>query len=334
MGNLLEIRDLKVSFATNTGKVNAVNGVSYSVKEGEIVGIVGESGSGKSVHALSIMQLITRSCGQIDSGSVKFRDIDLLALTPKKMRAIRGREIAMIFQDPISSLNPVYTIGFQMREVLECHLGITRAEAHDRSEQLLIQVGISDARQRLDSYPHELSGGMRQRVMIAIAMACDPSLLIADEPTTALDVTIQAQIVQLIKRLQREHNLTVIWISHDLGVIAGLAHTVNVMYAGMVVERGPVNDIYKSPCHPYTKGLLESVPRLDHKSETRLNSIPGSPPDMTRLPNECPFAPRCGHADDRCNTKMPIVETTYSQDHTVMCWNWRDVVNGDSHSDR
>ena len=325
MGHLLEITDLKVGFPSETGTVRAVNGISYTVEEGEIVGVVGESGSGKSVHALAIMQLASRNSGQIQSGQIRFRDRDLLALSPEEMRSVRGRQIAMIFQDPISSLNPVYTIGFQMREVFTRHLNLDRRASFDRSAELLAQVGIPDPRMRLDQYPHELSGGMRQRVMIAMAMACGPSLLIADEPTTALDVTIQAQIVQLVKRLQREHDLTVIWISHDLGVVAGLAHTVNVMYAGRIVERGPVIRIYQNACHPYTRGLLQSIPRLDRQEDERLSSIPGRPPDLSRLPRGCPFAPRCGFADERCRGEMPSFETAGSPDHTVACWHWRDI---------
>ena len=322
---MLDIRDLAVSFATEGGTVRAVNGISYALKEGEVLGVVGESGSGKSVHALSIMQLLSPPAGKIDSGEIHFRGTDLLRLDERAMRGVRGKQIAMIFQDPISSLNPVYTVGFQLCEVLRLHLNLSRDAAVARAADLLTLVGIPDARQRLRSYPHELSGGMRQRVMIALAIACNPPLVIADEPTTALDVTIQAQIIELIKRLQRDMTLTVIWISHDLGVIAGLAQTVNVMYAGYIVERGPVRSIYKDPRHPYTVGLLGSMPRLDEPAGTRLRSIPGRPPDMSTLPRGCPFTARCGHATDRCRTGMPPIEEV-GTDHTVRCWNWRDVV--------
>lgn len=328
MAPLLEIDDLRVSFRTEGGRVNAVNGISYAVQEGEIVGVVGESGSGKSVHALSIIQLVPRAAGRIEGGQVRFGDRDMLALSPRQMRRVRGRQIAMIFQDPISSLNPVYTIGFQLREVLKRHLGLDASRANRRAAELLSLVGIADARQRLDVYPHQLSGGMRQRVMIAMAVACNPSLLIADEPTTALDVTIQAQIMDLVKRLQRELRLTVIWISHDLGTIASLAHTVNVMYAGYIVERGPVGEIYHRPRHPYTLGLLNSLPRLDRATE-RLSAIPGRPPDMTQRFPGCPFAPRCALADQECRTQMPPVEST-APSHTVRCWHWRRVI-GESH---
>jgi oligopeptide/dipeptide ABC transporter ATP-binding protein len=324
MAQLLEIADLRISFHSENGKVNAVNGISYAVEEGEVVGIVGESGSGKSVHALSVMQLVSPSAGRIEGGQILFRGRDLLALSTKEIRAVRGKQIAMIFQDPISSLNPVYSVGFQLREVLRKHLKMNRTEAARRSAELLTLVGIPDAELRLRSYPHELSGGMRQRVMIAMAVACNPYLLIADEPTTALDVTIQAQIVGLVKRLQQEFKLTVIWISHDLGVIAGLAQTVNVMYAGYIVERGPVGAIYKMARHPYTLGLLNSMPRLDRQGG-KLASIPGRPPDMTRLPPGCPFAPRCTYADEGCVAEMPPVEHAEARGHEVRCWNWRSI---------
>jgi oligopeptide transport system ATP-binding protein len=323
MTPLLQIWDLKVRFRTESGTVNAVNGVSYAVREGEVVGIVGESGSGKSVHALAVMQLIPPNAGWIESGEIRFRDRDLLKLSREQMRSVRGRQIGMIFQDPMSSLNPVYTIGFQLREVLARHLGMGRRTADQRSAELLTLVGIPDAAQRLRSYPHELSGGMRQRVMIAMSIACNPSLLIADEPTTALDVTIQAQIIELVKRLQKDLKLTVIWISHDLGVIASLAQTVNVMYGGYIVEHGPARNIYRNPRHPYTLGLLNSLPRFD-RQEDRLAAIPGRPPDMSRPMPGCPFAPRCTFAAERCITAMPPVEET-AQGHMVRCWNWQSV---------
>jgi oligopeptide transport system ATP-binding protein len=329
MPDLLDIRDLRVGFRSEGGKVAAVNGISYSVREGEVLGIVGESGSGKSVHALSIIRLIPAPAGRIEGGEIRFQGRDLLALDDKAMRAIRGKDIAVIFQDPISSLNPVYTIGFQVTETLRLHLGLDGADAKARAAQLLTLVGIPDASVRLANYPHQLSGGMRQRVMIAMAIASNPKLIIADEPTTALDVTIQAQIVELIKRLQKELRLAVIWISHDLGIIAGLAQTVNVMYAGYIVERGPVRDIYKAPRHPYTVGLLGSVPRLDEMGHGKLTSIPGRPPDMTRLAAGCPFAPRCRYVEDKCLVEMPPITPTEAGDaHTVRCWNWQDVALG------
>ncbi|MBN9076803.1 MAG: peptide ABC transporter ATP-binding protein [Rhizobiales bacterium 65-79] len=318
MPDLLEIEDLRISFR----KGSVVNGVSYSVRQGEIVGIVGESGSGKSMHALSVMRLVP-SGGRIDGGAIRFHGKDLLKLETEEMRRVRGRQIAMIFQDPISSLNPVYTIGFQLAEMLRRHLGMSGTQAASRAAELLTLVGIPDAHQRLNNYPHQMSGGMRQRVMIAMSIACRPDLIIADEPTTALDVTIQAQIIELVKRLQREFNLTVIWISHDLGVIAGLAETVNVMYAGHIVERGPVRKIYKNPHHPYTVGLLGSMPRLDRRMNEKLVSIPGRPPEVANLPG-CVFAPRCPHADQKCHAEMPPV-TQLEGTHQVRCWHWPQV---------
>ena len=325
MPPFLEISDLKVSFRTETGTVHAVNGVSYVLDEGEVLGVVGESGSGKSVHALSIMRLISPESGMIDGGEIRFGDFDLLSLDEAAMRRIRGKQIAMIFQDPISSLNPVLSIGFQLSEVLRLHLGLSRAAANRRASELLSLVGIADAMRCLGNYPHQMSGGMRQRVMIAMAIACDPKLVIADEPTTALDVTIQAQIIELIKRLQKDLGLTVIWISHDLGVIAGLAQTVNVMYAGYIVERGPVGAIYKDARHPYTVGLLGSMPRLDDHSGGKLKSIPGRPPDMSKSHSGCPFLPRCAHTTDHCVAAMPPMELVGGGSHTVRCWNWRSV---------
>ena len=326
MARLLEVKALKVSFETQAGRVRAVNGISYAVREGEVLGIVGESGSGKSVQALAIIRLVSASSGRIDGGEIWFEGRDLLALEEHEMRKVRGGRIAMVFQDPISSLNPVYTIGFQIREVLRLHLGITGSEAQKRAADLLGLVGIPDAVQRLRSFPHELSGGMRQRVMIAMAVGSHPKLVIADEPTTALDVTIQAQIVELIKRLQREFRLTVIWISHDLGVVAGLAQRVNVMYAGYIVERGSIRDIYKAPHHPYTVGLLRSMPRLDGARNSKLSSIPGRPPDLAVPQPGCPFAPRCAYADERCRQEMPAGTCVEGEEHEVRCWNWPSVI--------
>ncbi len=327
MAPLLEIEDLTTSFETEEGLVQAVNGVSYALEEGEVLGIVGESGSGKSVHALSVMRLVPSPPGRIVAGRVSFQGRDLLSLEEEAMRAVRGKQIAMVFQDPISSLNPVFTVGFQLAETLRAHLGFGGAAAKRRSAELLDLVGIPDPHLRLTSYPHELSGGMRQRVMIAMALACHPKLLIADEPTTALDVTIQAQIIELIKELRRDLGLTVIWITHDLGIVAGLAQRVNVMYAGYLIERGSVREIYKEPLHPYTLGLLGSVPRMDRPSGGGLTSIPGKPPDLSRLGAGCPFAPRCGLADDRCRAEMPPFDGPDDSER-VRCWHWRAVVDG------
>ena len=323
MSPILSIRDLSVHFETEDGSITAVNQLSYGLREGEILGVVGESGSGKSAHALAIMRLISGPQGRIECGEIRFRDQDLLQVPERAMRDTRGREIAMVFQDPISSLHPVYTVGFQIREALRRHLGLRGAAANERAAELLDRVGIPDAAQRLRAYPHELSGGMRQRVMIAMAIAGNPKLIIADEPTTALDVTLQAQIIELIKRLHRELGLTVIWISHDLGVVAGLAETVNVMYAGHLMERGPVADIYHQPRHPYTIGLLASIPRTDRASQRRLKPIPGRPPDLSRVGAGCPFAPRCVAAEARCRTEMPPLEKVGNAGHLVRCWRWR-----------
>lgn len=320
MADLLDISNLTVSFPTEGGRIRAVKGISYSLNEGEVLGVVGESGSGKSVHSLAIMRLLAG--GRVEAGEVRLKGRDLLKLDKREMTEVRGRQVAMIFQDPISSLNPVLRIGFQLCESLRQHLGMTRRQARERAADLLTLVGIPDAAQRLDSYPHELSGGMRQRVMIALAIACNPSLIIADEPTTALDVTIQAQIIQLIKKLQRDLRIAVIWISHDLGVIAGLAQTVNVMYAGYIVERAPVQALYERPRHPYTIGLLDSMPQLAGDGGERLKSIPGRPPDMSRQFAGCPFSPRCAWSTDDCQALMPPVETI-EDGHEIRCWNWR-----------
>lgn len=323
---LLDIRGLVTRFYTEDGVVNAVNGVSYAMEEGGTLGVVGESGCGKSVHALSIMRLIPSPPGQIEEGEVWFDGRDLLKVSAGEMYHVRGAEIAMIFQDPMTSLNPVYTIGFQIMEALKLHQGMDNAQARERSGELLALVGIPDALQRLDDYPHQFSGGMRQRAMIAMGLSCNPKLLIADEPTTALDVTIQAQILDLVKRLQEKLGMAVMWITHDLGVIAGLASKVNVMYAGYIVERGDVKDIYGRSRHPYTIGLLGSLPRLDDSPGTKLTSIPGLPPDLIDLPPGCPFAARCTFAVDQCLEEMPPLEETDGEDHIVACWRWEHAV--------
>jgi len=323
---LLDIRGLATRFYTEDGVVNAVNGISYAMEEGGTLGVVGESGCGKSVHALSIMRLIPSPPGRIEEGEVWFDGRDLLKVSKSEMHHVRGAEIAMIFQDPMTSLNPVYTIGFQIMEALKLHQGMNNAQARERSGELLTLVGIPDAVQRLDDYPHQFSGGMRQRAMIAMALSCNPKLLIADEPTTALDVTIQAQILDLVKRLQEQLGMAVMWITHDLGVIAGLASKVNVMYAGYIVERGDVRDIYGRSRHPYTIGLLGSLPRLDDSPGTKLTSIPGLPPDLIDLPPGCPFAARCTFAVDQCLEEMPPLEETDGEGHIVACWRWEHAV--------
>lgn len=325
MNPLLEIRNLKTRFYTQDGVVKAVNDVSYTMDSGEILGVVGESGCGKSVHALSIMQLIPDPPGKITNGEIWFDGQDLLKLNEDQMQKVRGRDIAMIFQDPMTSLNPVFTIGFQIVEALLLHNDMTKGEAEDRAGELLDLVGIPAAKQRLNDYPHQFSGGMRQRAMIAMGLSCEPKLLIADEPTTALDVTIQAQIIDLVKKLQDELGMTIMWITHDLGVVAELAHNINVMYAGSIIETGKVRNIYKQTRHPYTIGLLGSLPRLDDPPGTELFSIPGLPPDLVALPEGCPFAARCGYRIEHCmNEKPPLVEID-GQDHSVACWRWEEI---------
>jgi oligopeptide transport system ATP-binding protein len=325
MATLLQVKDLTTRFYTRDGVVNAVNGISYNMEEGEVLGVVGESGCGKSVHALSIMRLIPDPPGRIDKGEVWFDGRDLLKVSAEEMRRIRGSEIAMVFQDPMTSLNPVYTIGFQIMEALTLHQGMDRRQARDRTAELLTMVGIPEARGRLDDYPHQFSGGMRQRAMIAMSLSCNPKLLIADEPTTALDVTIQAQIVALVKRLKETLGMAVMWITHDLGVVAELAQVINVMYAGYIVERGRVRSIYKRTRHPYTMGLLGSLPRLDEAPGTKLVSIPGLPPDLVALPKGCPFTARCAYVEERCREAMPPLETADEDDHTVACWRWEEI---------
>ena len=317
---LMEVKDLRTQFNTDEGTVHAVNGVSYTLNEGETLGVVGESGCGKSVHALSVMGLIPKPPGEVH-GEVFFRGRDLLKLSKNQMRLVRGAEIAMVFQDPMTSLNPVLTIGRQITEALKLHLGMDNEQARARAAELLTMVGIPSAKDRLDDYPHQFSGGMRQRVMIAMGLSCNPQLLIADEPTTALDVTIQAQILDLVRRLRDKIGMAMIWISHDLGVVAGLADTVQVMYAGYIVERGTAKAVYGDPRHPYTIGLLGSLPRLDRKGD-KLFSIEGAPPDMRFLPQGCPFAVRCPWVKDICLEKNPLLELVPDgpADHTKACW--------------
>ena len=329
MAVLLDLKDLITRFYTDDGVVHAVNGISYKMDDGETLGVVGESGCGKSVHALSIMRLIQSPPGKIESGEAIFHGHDLLKMSDNEMRSIRGAQIAMVFQDPMTSLNPVYTVGFQISEALMLHQDVDKKEAYERSGELLTMVGIPEARQRLDDYPHQFSGGMRQRAMLAMALSCNPSLLIADEPTTALDVTIQAQIVELVKRLQGELGMAVMWITHDLGIIAEIAQKINVMYAGYIVERGNVRDIYKRTRHPYTMGLLGSLPRLDEAPGTKLVSIPGLPPDLVDLPKGCPFAARCTYKIDQCVEEMPPLFPSDGLDHVVACWRWEEIAGRD-----
>ena len=316
---LLSIKELSTHFFTSEGVVKAVNEVSYDLERGQTLGLVGESGSGKSVSALSLLRLIPNPPGKIVDGEVMFDGENLLDVDDSRMREIRGNDIAMVFQEPMTSLNPVLTIGRQLTEAIELHLGLNRTDANARAVELLNMVGIPAAEQRLFDYPHQFSGGMRQRVMIAMALSCDPKLLLADEPTTALDVTIQAQVLEVMARLSRELGTSVIVITHNLGVVARYADRVNVMYGGRIVESGVAGEIYAHPKHAYTLGLLESVPRLDARTG-RLIPIEGTPPDLTNLPPGCAFAPRCRFATDQCREERPdLVE--FSPGHLVACWN-------------
>jgi oligopeptide transport system ATP-binding protein len=327
MTHLLEVKNLVTRFYTEDGVVHAVNGISYSLDEGESLGIVGESGSGKSVGVLSIMGLIPTPPGRVEEGEVWFNERDLLQISAEEMRRVRGREIAMIFQDPMTSLNPVLTIGRQMTEALKLHLGMNDEQAKKRAVEMLELVGIANAEQKLSDYPHQYSGGQRQRVMIAMGLSCNPAVIIADEPTTALDVTIQAQIVELTKQLQEKLGMAVIWITHDLGVIAGMVEKVAVMYAGFIVEMGPVRDLYYSPRHPYTLGLLQAMPQLDAKDQERLASIKGLPPDLLQTPTWCPFYPRCPYAEDKCRSENPPLFNV-GPHHVSACWRWEEMRDG------
>ena len=316
---LFEIENLRTQFVTAAGTVRAVDGISYDVEEGETVAIVGESGCGKTVSALSILRLIPSPPGRIVDGSIRFNGKDLLGLSEAEIRDVRGSEIAMIFQEPMTSLNPVLSIGLQLTETLVEHLGLAARAARARAIELLETVGISDPERRLAQYPHHFSGGMRQRVMIAMALCCEPKLIIADEPTTALDVTIQAQILELMKDLSKRLGVALIVITHNLGVVARYADRVNVMYAGKIVESGTAADIYHDPRHPYTIGLLKSVPRLDQPRRERLDPIEGQPPDLTRLDDGCAFRPRCRFATEQCAGAIPPLEPV-GDGHHAACW--------------
>ena len=328
---LLSVRDLVVRFHTRDGTVHAVNGVSFDLEQGETLGLVGESGCGKSVTNLAVMRLLPVPAGKIVGGHVYFEGEDLIGLAESEMRDIRGKEIAMIFQDPMTSLNPVLTIEEQMVETIKAHKKVTKGEARARAIELLAMVGIPQPERRLRNYPHQFSGGMRQRVMIAIALALEPKLLIADEPTTALDVTIQAQVLELLSRLAADHGTAVILITHDLGVVAGMTRRINVMYAGYVVESATTVDLFAGPAHPYTVGLMHSMPRLDAQPGEPLIPIEGTPPDLRFAPTGCPFAPRCAWRVDRCWTEMPALEpvvagaeiqiTGPGATHRSACWN-------------
>jgi oligopeptide transport system ATP-binding protein len=316
---LLDVQDLKVCFHIPEGIVYAVNGISFKLHEGETLAIVGESGCGKSVSMLSLLGLIPLPPGEILDGKALYRDFDLLKMPEEELEAIRGKEISMVFQDPMTSLNPVLTIHRQITESFRTHIPMTQEEADQRALQLLEMVGIPAAAERLHDYPHQFSGGMRQRAMIAMALSCSPKILIADEPTTALDVTIQAQIVELVIRMRDQFGMAVIWITHDLGVVAELADRVNVMYAGFLVESADVDGLYQEPQHPYTMALLSALPRADRRREHRLKSIPGAPPSLLIEPRGCPFARRCEYVLEKCWIENPQL-TPCGPRHKVACW--------------
>lgn len=319
--NLLQVNNLKTYFFTRSGVVKAVDDVSFSIKPGQTLGVVGESGCGKSVTALSVMRLVANPPGKIVGGEINFNDENILDMSLDELTDLRGSKISMIFQDPMTSLNPVFTVGYQIAETVKRHRkGISKDQAWKRAVEMLDLVRIPDSKRRAKNYPHEFSGGMRQRVMIAIALACNPKLLIADEPTTALDVTIQAQILELMKGLSKEFNTSVMLITHDLGVVAGTAENVNVMYAGHVVESAPVKQLFETPAHPYTVGLLHSIPRLDDQRGIRLNPIAGQPPDLRNPPVGCPYAPRCPKVQSRCRKERPELMPVGRGDQVAACF--------------
>ena len=324
MAPILQIRDLTTHFYTDRGVLKAVDGISYDLEEGETLGLVGESGCGKSVSALSVMRLIADPPGKIVGGEVVFEGSDLLRASDRRMREIRGNQISMIFQEPMTSLNPVLSIGRQLTETLELHLKMSPTRARERAAELLRMVGIPDPEQRLNEYPHQLSGGMRQRVMIAMAISCNPRLIIADEPTTALDVTIQAQILELMQSLSKQLGMALVIITHNLGIVARHASRVLVMYAGKIIETGESRDIYHDPRHPYTLGLLNSVPRLDAPAWSKLAPIEGLPPDLIGLPEGCSFVPRCSYAIDRCTAETPPLASVEGP-HNSACWRWSEM---------
>ncbi|NGN63449.1 ABC transporter ATP-binding protein [Streptomyces sp. A7024] len=332
-GPLLEVRDLHVEFRTNEGVAKAVNGVSYSVSAGETLAVLGESGSGKSVTAQTIMGILDIPPGKITKGEILYRGQDLLKMSSEQRRKIRGRKIAMIFQDALSALNPVFSVGYQLGEMYRKHQGASRKEAKARAIELMDRVRIPAAKQRVGDYPHQFSGGMRQRIMIAMAMALEPDLIIADEPTTALDVTVQAQVMELLAELQREYNMGLILITHDMGVVADVSDKIAVMYAGRIVETAPVHELYRRPAHPYTKGLLNSIPRLDQKGQ-ELYVIKGLPPTLTNIPPGCAFQPRCPMAQDVCRTDIPPLYEVKDADDRAMpgrgsaCHFWKETLDG------
>ncbi|MFF5311587.1 ABC transporter ATP-binding protein [Streptomyces massasporeus] len=330
---LLEVRDLHVEFHTRDGVAKAVNGVNYTVSSGETLAVLGESGSGKSVTAQAIMGILDMPPGRIPKGQILYRGEDMLTMSNDARRKVRGRKIAMIFQDALSALNPVLSVGYQLGEMFRVHQGLSKKDAKAKAIELMDRVKIPAARERVGDYPHQFSGGMRQRIMIAMALALEPDLIIADEPTTALDVTVQAQVMDLLAELQREYNMGLILITHDLGVVADVADKIAVMYAGRIVETAPVHELYKRPAHPYTKGLLESIPRLDQKGQD-LYAIKGLPPNLTRIPSGCAFNPRCPQAQDICRTDVPLLHPVTEPDGGELpgrgsaCHFWKETIHG------
>ncbi|WP_298557679.1 ABC transporter ATP-binding protein [Streptomyces luteogriseus] len=330
---LLEVRDLHVEFHTRDGVAKAVNGVNYTVSSGETLAVLGESGSGKSVTAQAIMGILDMPPGRIPKGQILYRGEDMLTMSNDARRKVRGRKIAMIFQDALSALNPVLSVGYQLGEMFRVHQGLSKKDAKAKAIELMDRVKIPAARERVGDYPHQFSGGMRQRIMIAMALALEPDLIIADEPTTALDVTVQAQVMDLLAELQREYNMGLILITHDLGVVADVADKIAVMYAGRIVETAPVHELYKRPAHPYTKGLLESIPRLDQKGQD-LYAIKGLPPNLTRIPSGCAFNPRCPMAQDICRTDVPLLHPVTERDGGELpgrgsaCHFWKETIHG------
>ncbi len=333
MAPLLEVRNLVTRFYTDGACIHAVNGISYTLEPGESLAIVGESGSGKSVGVMSVMGLIRYPPGRVEGGEVIFKGRDLLKLSPDEMRSVRGREIAMVFQDPMTSLNPVLPIGVQLGESLRKHMGMDKAQAQARAAELLTLVGLPNAADRLKDFPFQFSGGQRQRIMIAMGLACDPSLLIADEPSTALDVTIQAQIVELVKELQQKLGMAIIWISHNLALVAGMVDKVIVMYSGYIVEKAPVDELYERPLHPYTLGLLHAIPTLEQRNQERLASIEGMPPDLRRAATGCPFAPRCPYAIEQCLQAVPPL-TPMGPQRASACWRAEELRNVETFGDK
>jgi oligopeptide/dipeptide ABC transporter ATP-binding protein len=327
---VLRVNKLNTKFATRGGDVHAINSVSFDLKPGELLGVVGESGSGKSVTMMSLLGLLPSPPATVQAESVMFDELDLLRCTPEQLRQVRGGRIGFIFQDPMTSLNPVFTVGFQIMEPLREHMGLDKPAAAKRARELLDLVGIPDAERRLKDYPHQFSGGMRQRVMIAIALACDPKVLIADEPTTALDVTIQAQILELVRELRHRLGMAIIWITHDLGVIAGIADRAMVMYGGQIVEMAPIEELFERPAHPYTRALLKTMPRLRGARAAQLDVIEGQPPIMKAAPTSCAFRPRCAMAMERCSRENPV-RLSIGPDHDVACF-WDPATGKERHA--